>query len=473
MNLMKRDEIFLKGNPRLIKEGVSVKNALYCIERRVNLPLSPSCDRNAIVSTDTKIVESGQAEKSMGAVLGEHMILSYHETPPITRVLCNGNDHSLGVELEMVADSNMPNFDVVYPLVTGNWYNFFHDGSLPSNGEELVTTCLPERLAMQPGLWEGLTDVLRLIFSAWKCQNCGLHVHCGRDFFMSEKYAGIPYDSSPDLNSILSSFPERYVGTPNPRIQINNYVRGKIAEAMLVYLYYKIVPSDMKFDVFKRVRTYMNEDICSGYSPWLDLMYDFRRMSRCVGESFFVSLMKITQLRHLVLNHVYSLGTAYDSDLSTEIRMFLNNRGDEDPEFKSRWVHAVDNGMKAIQLLDREDNSAIDHGFSFVDLRTTPAWISPYIREVSNSLCTSSRHEDRYREVNLTNLDTVEFRLGKATVNAESILCMEEFCRLLMRYTGTRMLSYDFDNVNVFMDYIIHETTSEKLAAMAKERMVV
>lgn len=472
MKLLKRDEIFIHGNPRLIKSGVSVKNCVYEIDRRVDLPLT-ECSNDAYAKADSEIGKGDHAESCMKTILGEHTIYPYHSTPPITRVLCDRKDNSMGMELEMVSDLHTANYDTVYQLVTGNWYNFFHDGSLPPMGEELVTTCLPEKLAMQPELWNGLTDVLHLIFTAWKCSNCGLHVHCGRDFFESYKYDGIPYDDPNSLNDIPTPFTDLSLLTNNSsdgKLKFGSDLRLEVAELMLVYLYHKVVPTDMKFDVFKRIRTYLNDDIVRGYASWLDVLYDYRQ-TVMHHEPFLVSLMKIIQLRYLCFIREFS-GSAYDTELSKMVRKYFEDGTVNDPTFKSVWDQAVENGMKTLQLHYAISNDdPINHGVNFADLRKCPSWLDPYTNSVRDSM-TQRYHEDRYREVNLVNTDTIEFRLGKATVNAESILCMIEFCRLLMRYTGTRMLTRDFDDPNMLMRYIIHETTSVRLNQMANERLV-
>lgn len=459
MERMKRENLFLKGNPRLLKDGLSVKNDVYEIDRRVNLPLA--CGQDAIASPEIKIESGLSPEKCMKNILGKHVIYPYHGTPPCTRVLCTESDNSMGVELEMVADNRTANYETVYQLVTGNWYNFFHDGSLPSLGEELVTACLPERLAMQPELWSGLTDVIHMLFSAWKCSNCGLHVHCGRDFFDTNKYRGIQYDDPKTLNDIPSPFP--VPENPQAKLILRPDSRMKLAEMMIVYLYHKVVPSDMRFDVFKRIRTYMNNEICRGYGSWLELLYDYRQ-TVWHNEPFLVSLIKISQLRRVCFVREFS-GPIFETELTNRVKNHLEQGINNDPDLKAVWEQATDASMKALQ-----HHSSIERSATCPDINTSPMWIDPYAIEIRD--CVNRHHDDRYREVNIVNHDTIEFRLGKATVNAESILAMTEFCRLLMRYVGTRMMIRDFDDPNVLLSYIVHETTSDKLAKMAQERII-
>lgn len=93
-----------------------------------------------------------------------------------------GYSYRIGVELECeFSDSDDRDAFVDIPR---NWYYCERDGSLNSNGCEVITIPLLPADAMSPDFWKPLTDELKDFGAvSWDSPRCGLHVHIGRELF--------------------------------------------------------------------------------------------------------------------------------------------------------------------------------------------------------------------------------------------------------------------------------------------------
>lgn len=91
------------------------------------------------------------------------------------------NQYRIGVELEIEA-KNREMRDTITNLRT-NWFFMETDGSLGSNGIEIVTIPLLPKDATNAKTWSPLVDYLKNKANSYQRSSCGLHVHIGREAF--------------------------------------------------------------------------------------------------------------------------------------------------------------------------------------------------------------------------------------------------------------------------------------------------
>ena len=87
----------------------------------------------------------------------------------------------VGIELEVIA-----NDDAAYRKITelkSNWFFMERDGSLDSNGVEIITIPLRFEDASNPSFWKPFTAWLSKYAKSWTKSCCGLHVHIGNEVF--------------------------------------------------------------------------------------------------------------------------------------------------------------------------------------------------------------------------------------------------------------------------------------------------
>lgn len=95
----------------------------------------------------------------------------------------------VGVELEVIAKN-----DDAYAKITelkSNWFFMERDGSLDSNGVEIITVPLRFEDASSPEFWRPFTEWLSKYAVSWTRSCCGLHVHIGNEVF---KVDGVDMD---------------------------------------------------------------------------------------------------------------------------------------------------------------------------------------------------------------------------------------------------------------------------------------
>lgn len=87
----------------------------------------------------------------------------------------------VGIELEVIANN-----DDAYRKITelkSNWFYMERDGSLESNGVEIITVPLRFEDASSPDFWRPFTEWLSRYATSWTKTCCGLHVHLGNEVF--------------------------------------------------------------------------------------------------------------------------------------------------------------------------------------------------------------------------------------------------------------------------------------------------
>lgn len=88
--------------------------------------------------------------------------------------------HRIGVELEVEFGSSSKR--VTFTDIKTNWFYCERDGSLGSNGCEIITIPLHPNDAKSPEFWKPLCDTLTsLDAKSWDTSTCGCHVHIGRE----------------------------------------------------------------------------------------------------------------------------------------------------------------------------------------------------------------------------------------------------------------------------------------------------
>lgn len=87
----------------------------------------------------------------------------------------------VGIELEVIAKN-----DEAYRKITSlksNWFYMERDGSLETNGVEIITVPLRFEDAVDPSFWKPFTAWLSKYAMSWTRSCCGLHVHIGNEIF--------------------------------------------------------------------------------------------------------------------------------------------------------------------------------------------------------------------------------------------------------------------------------------------------
>lgn len=88
--------------------------------------------------------------------------------------------HRIGVELEVEFGSSSKRG--TFTDIKTNWFYCERDGSLGSNGCEIITIPLHPNDAKNPEFWKPLCDTLvSLEAKSWDTSTCGCHVHIGRE----------------------------------------------------------------------------------------------------------------------------------------------------------------------------------------------------------------------------------------------------------------------------------------------------
>ena len=90
----------------------------------------------------------------------------------------------VGIELEVIA-----NDEASYRKITelkSNWFYMERDGSLESNGIEIITVPLRLEDASSPAFWKPFTAWLSKYAKSWTKSCCGLHVHIGNEAFKED-----------------------------------------------------------------------------------------------------------------------------------------------------------------------------------------------------------------------------------------------------------------------------------------------
>lgn len=87
----------------------------------------------------------------------------------------------VGIELEVIANSEA-DYNKITALKS-NWFFMERDGSLESNGVEIITVPLRFEDASDPSFWKPFTAWLSKHAKSWTKSCCGLHIHLGNEVF--------------------------------------------------------------------------------------------------------------------------------------------------------------------------------------------------------------------------------------------------------------------------------------------------
>lgn len=104
---------------------------------------------------------------------------NYHDRVDWNDPIKTDKKYRIGVELEIEAKSST--LKNLINETQSNWFYQQRDGSLGSNGIEIITVPLQRKDAMARSTWRELVAYLSDKADAWKKTSCGLHVHFGRE----------------------------------------------------------------------------------------------------------------------------------------------------------------------------------------------------------------------------------------------------------------------------------------------------
>lgn len=103
----------------------------------------------------------------------------YHDSVRWNDPIKTDKKYRIGVELEIEAKTS--DLKRVINESKSNWFYQQRDGSLSSDGIEIITVPLQRKDAMARSTWRELVEYLSDKAEAWKRTSCGLHVHFGRE----------------------------------------------------------------------------------------------------------------------------------------------------------------------------------------------------------------------------------------------------------------------------------------------------
>lgn len=103
----------------------------------------------------------------------------YHDSVNWNDPIKTDKKYRIGVELEIEAKSST--LKSLINETKSNWFYQQRDGSLGSNGIEIITVPLQRKDAIARSTWRELVEYLSDKAEAWKKTSCGLHVHFGRE----------------------------------------------------------------------------------------------------------------------------------------------------------------------------------------------------------------------------------------------------------------------------------------------------
>lgn len=184
------NEIFIANDPRFLSGG---RNCGY--PANYERPLLRLRDDDITVTTEDVIRgiredaiphELPDALTHIGQVIHNGR-LPYHHRPNLNIFVREGENPTVGVELETVERRDISCEDLEKDLVS-NWFHFESDSSLTGDGRygyELITEPLPPRIYRDMRLWTGLQNILTPWTESFDSPFTGLHVHVGLEQFES------------------------------------------------------------------------------------------------------------------------------------------------------------------------------------------------------------------------------------------------------------------------------------------------
>lgn len=197
-------ELFMYGDPRYLAGASGVTQ--HSRDSYENAPTLIS--GRGLTTTDIEKVcqiipasTPGRITESMRA-LGQSIHKGksgYHSTPAFNNFLVEGQNPTVGIELETISNKYSPEHTRAMLLeLTSNWFHFERDGSLDEEhsgeyGFELITDPLPPRVYRNPNTWVQLENLLSPWLSSFDHNDTGLHVHVGVSQF--QDFDAIPVEN--------------------------------------------------------------------------------------------------------------------------------------------------------------------------------------------------------------------------------------------------------------------------------------
>ena len=184
------NEIFIANDPRFLSGG---RNCGF--PANYERPLLRLEDNDITITTEDVIRgirkdviphELPDALSHIGQVIHKER-LPYHHRPNLNVFVREGENPTVGVELETVERRDISCEDLEKDLVS-NWFHFESDSSLTRDGRrgyELITEPLPPRIYRDMRLWTGLQNILTPWTESFESTLTGLHVHVGLEQFES------------------------------------------------------------------------------------------------------------------------------------------------------------------------------------------------------------------------------------------------------------------------------------------------
>ena len=184
------NEIFIANDPRFLSGG---RNCGF--PANYDRPLMRLHEDDITITTEDVIRgirenviphELPDALERIGQVIHSERLL-YHHRPNLNVFVREGENPTVGVELETVERRDISCEDLEKDLVS-NWFHFESDSSLTVDGRrgyELITEPLPPRIYRDMRLWTGLQNILTPWTESFELPFTGLHVHVGLEQFES------------------------------------------------------------------------------------------------------------------------------------------------------------------------------------------------------------------------------------------------------------------------------------------------
>lgn len=137
---------------------------------------TPRVDETEDAEETESFIAKGYSQNIMFS--GAHGYHAHHDRPMNTPIEPY-RGYRVGVELEVEFHSESRRDD--FAEKKSNWFYLEYDGSLSSEGIEIITIPLLPKDAKSVDFWQPLTSYLEDVASSWDTSTCGLHVHIGRE----------------------------------------------------------------------------------------------------------------------------------------------------------------------------------------------------------------------------------------------------------------------------------------------------
>lgn len=184
------NEIFIANDPRFLSGGRDCG-----VSANYDCPLPRLREGSTTVTTEdvARVIRADGGPNAVSDALsriGQAVHcgrLSYHHRPVLNVFAREGENPTVGVEIETVERRDV-SCDALEDDLVSNWFHFESDSSLTGDGRrgyELITEPLPPRIYRDLRLWTGLQNVLTPWTESFESSLTGLHVHVGLEQFES------------------------------------------------------------------------------------------------------------------------------------------------------------------------------------------------------------------------------------------------------------------------------------------------